>query len=107
MVSLVQAIDNTIAWLETDPVDRCTGAPAKSELGCSASVLDPEACSWCALGYLARELEMDTDSTGWIIEQIATPATRGRLKRIYRANDDGDLPTVIQNLRIIKDHIND
>lgn len=103
MSKLAQAIDNTIAWLETDPPDRCTGAPAKSELGCSASVLDPEACSWCALGYLARELEMDTDSTGWIIQQLGPKSRRGLLKDIYRANDDGDLPTVIQNLRILKD----
>lgn len=107
MVSLSQAIDATILWLETDPPDRCTGTPAENRLGSGTSVLAPEACRWCALGYLARELDLDTDSTGWIIQQLGPESRRGLLKDIYRANDGGDLPTVIQNLRILKDHIND
>jgi len=103
MNKLAQAIDNTIAWLETDPPDRCTGTPATDEFDHSASVLAPEACRWCALGYLARELDLDTDSTGWIIQQLGPESRRGLLKDIYRANDGGDLPAVIRNLRILKD----
>lgn len=107
MNKLAQAIDNTIAWLETDPPDRCTGRLAQDEDGDKVSVLDPSACSWCALGYLARELELDAYDTEEVYLPLYDVNADVRLDDLWLNNDQGRIAAVIQTLRIIKDHIND
>ncbi|SKB62666.1 hypothetical protein [Sphingopyxis flava] len=103
MVTLAQAIDNTIAWLETDPLDRCRGNLAEDEYNNRVNVLDPRACYWCALGYLARELELDASIT----DEVCAILPDVRLDEIWVDNDRNHLSRVIQNLRTIKDHIHD
>ncbi|WOF44339.1 hypothetical protein KNJ79_05250 [Sphingopyxis indica] len=107
MSKLAQAIDNTIAWLETNPYDRCTGNLAQDEHGDKVSVLDPDACSWCALGYLARELKLDAYNTDEVYPPLYAVNADLRLDEIWNNNDRGRLPAVIQNLRTIKDHIHE
>lgn len=104
MTNLTQAIDNTIAWLETDPADRTVGRLAQTDDGHCVSVTDPAACRFCALGYLARQLGIDTDETQVVFERLGELSV---VCEIWSANDKGDLPATIQHLLQLKEHVHD
>lgn len=109
MTTLTQAIDNTIAWLETDPVDRITGQCAMNENGGQATVLDPNACGWCVLGYLARELELDAFTTDDVLRRIRADIGDApvRLDDIWSKNDTNKLDETVRLLSKLKEHVHD
>lgn len=95
--TLQEAAEATSKWLESNPSDRTTGRLARNAAGEVVATLSWDACSWCALGYLAKEMGIDTGFSFEAGARLGIPSHIATT--IVRANDTNDIPTVITALR--------
>lgn len=65
----------------SDPSRWCQGALARDKYGNRLSPLDPNACSWCAVGSICREVG----------QNFATPSMSGYFSLFHDANPETNL----------------
>lgn len=95
------AVQETIEWLKSEPQNHGTFALARDAHNSIKSVLDPEACNYCALGYIAMRMGVDAFYTGEVAEALGAQAIEGMpelLIKVAHYNDRHNLPKTIEYL---------
>lgn len=101
---LTEAIDATIAWLETNPTNRTIGYPARNRAGEPVPVNSPDAVCFCALGYLAQELGSTALTSQDVWHDLGQP-DQELFARVWINNDANYGHATIQALKELKCHI--